>query len=707
MKSFFKKMVAGVSAIAMISTFSMGFVSADEETTTYTAEILLNDYNRPLMEDGIHGDTNLEDMEYIHYEMSDIQDAIDSMNNLANAEYNDTNMEIFSDLEEQFNDFAVRLTTSYQLSSLYYNQEPTPENLAEYSHSENLYVEFINEYQNALKNVMSGSFGTAFLDELQLGASSGSIFAQIYEMLYEYYSSFLNSDTINEEVQAINLEITEKLSQYLQLIQVDISNVEVEYDGKTITYNELLQKYIYTYLELCEYSNYSSIPQDALDEYYTIEQTIDDTKKAYGIDNETLGQLYIDLVKLYNDYAIASGYSSYIDMNYPYELNEINQISNDVKAYITPVLEKYSNRLERCPMFLDAVNQTYTIDEINLLTTSVISAVGEEYLDIYNYMTDHNLLVLDEDYVFSQGYTAVLQEYSQSYIYLTFNNADFYDCFTNGITHEFGHFIDWYENVDGFGYSSMASAENVSVSFSYICNDNLDAYFNDEDVSNILCVNSAINNTLNYVNYCLSSSELEVYAFQNFDVITPSELQEKYLELNKEYGLLSDISYEIGGLKEYNSYTLTNQLYVQPFYTIDYSMAGLTALNVLNSYANDTTAGIELFDSLYTNDYYYYDYVTMMSEGLGIDVYADDYVQNIANNLDAYLSSKMSNLEQYQLGDVNLDGNLNTSDLLILKKYLLGFETTEFNSITADINEDDNINVIDLLKLKRILLGLE
>jgi hypothetical protein len=176
-----------------------------------------------------------------------------------------------------------------------------------------------------------------------------------------------------------------------------------------------------------------------------------------------------------------------------------------------------------------------------------------------------------------------------------------------------------------------------------------------------------------------------------------------------DYGLLGDVAYNLGGLKEYSSYVDINQIYTQPFYNTDYAMAGLTALNVLNVYAKDKTSGIELFDSLYTNDYYYDDYVTMMSEGLGIDVYADDYVSNIAQNLDSYLKSKMASINGTDLGDVNLDGSIDATDLLTLKKYLLGMDVSnlDFYTSSADLNKDGTVNILDLLTLKKMLLRID
>lgn len=58
------------------------------------------------------------------------------------------------------------------------------------------------------------------------------------------------------------------------------------------------------------------------------------------------------------------------------------------------------------------------------------------------------------------------------------------------------------------------------------------------------------------------------------------------------------------------------------------------------------------------------------------------------------------------LGDVNGDGSIKTNDLLILKKYLMGFiNKDDLNIANADMNGDGNIKTDDLLILKKFLLG--
>lgn len=59
------------------------------------------------------------------------------------------------------------------------------------------------------------------------------------------------------------------------------------------------------------------------------------------------------------------------------------------------------------------------------------------------------------------------------------------------------------------------------------------------------------------------------------------------------------------------------------------------------------------------------------------------------------------------LGDVNVDGQVKTNDLLLLKKHLLGLvEADQVNLVNADVTKDGEIKSNDLLLLKKYLLGI-
>ena len=60
------------------------------------------------------------------------------------------------------------------------------------------------------------------------------------------------------------------------------------------------------------------------------------------------------------------------------------------------------------------------------------------------------------------------------------------------------------------------------------------------------------------------------------------------------------------------------------------------------------------------------------------------------------------------LGDINNDGRIDDTDLLLCKGQILQrFELSGMEYIRADMNKDNRITATDLLMIKRIVLGLE
>ena len=56
-------------------------------------------------------------------------------------------------------------------------------------------------------------------------------------------------------------------------------------------------------------------------------------------------------------------------------------------------------------------------------------------------------------------------------------------------------------------------------------------------------------------------------------------------------------------------------------------------------------------------------------------------------------------------GDVNFDGSLDITDVILLVNFVLGTTPTEEQGLTADFNQDGIINILDVISLVGEILG--
>ena len=56
-------------------------------------------------------------------------------------------------------------------------------------------------------------------------------------------------------------------------------------------------------------------------------------------------------------------------------------------------------------------------------------------------------------------------------------------------------------------------------------------------------------------------------------------------------------------------------------------------------------------------------------------------------------------------GDVNFDGSINISDIVIMENFVLGQTPTEEQFITGDMNYDGIINIVDIILIVNEVLG--
>ena len=56
-------------------------------------------------------------------------------------------------------------------------------------------------------------------------------------------------------------------------------------------------------------------------------------------------------------------------------------------------------------------------------------------------------------------------------------------------------------------------------------------------------------------------------------------------------------------------------------------------------------------------------------------------------------------------GDVNFDGYLDITDIILIIGFILGDEPTEEQELTADMNQDGILNILDVITLVGEILG--
>ena len=56
-------------------------------------------------------------------------------------------------------------------------------------------------------------------------------------------------------------------------------------------------------------------------------------------------------------------------------------------------------------------------------------------------------------------------------------------------------------------------------------------------------------------------------------------------------------------------------------------------------------------------------------------------------------------------GDVNFDGELNVTDIILMVNFVLGEEPTDEEFLTADITQDGTLNILDVIQVVTEIIG--
>lgn len=342
--------------------------------------------------------------------------------------------------------------------------------------------------------------------------------------------------------------------------------------------------------------------------------------------NQTLGELYLELVSLRDQMAQLLGYDSYTevaDLNMhrsSYTREQIQQFRELLKQTLVPV---YGGYLE--DFYRRAENQT-TAGYVYLMGqpsptpqgdwkdtlerfSQVFSKMALETGECYEYLLSHGFIDAQPSQT-KANVTFSTLIYSLNTPFL-FANMDGSENDVYSISHEFGHCFAIWEQLKRGSRSegrSMDVCEIHSQAMQMMVLPYYEAFYGeDADVARRYDVFTIVSGILT----AALNDEFQEQIYQQ-PQMTVEQLNELYLELALEYGLVVESPYS--DLQTFSKgWFTTNQYFDTPFYAIDYSLSGCVALEFLQRSMEDSQGALDTYLVLVRQDAGY-DFLTALEK---------------------------------------------------------------------------------------------
>lgn len=90
---------------------------------------------------------------------------------------------------------------------------------------------------------------------------------------------------------------------------------------------------------------------------------------------------------------------------------------------------------------------------------------------------------------------------------------------------------------------------------------------------------------------------------------------------------------------------------------------------------------------------------------LGINVYCENAVDTDLNDVNVKIENSAIKILSYTPGDLNGDGKVNSTDVILTRRYIVGGYNQNVNELAADVNRDGRVNSADVILLRRYIAG--
>lgn len=342
--------------------------------------------------------------------------------------------------------------------------------------------------------------------------------------------------------------------------------------------------------------------------------------------NQTLGTLYLELVSLRDQMAQLLGYDSYTevaDLNMhrsSYTREQIQQFRELLKQTLVPVYGGYLEDFYRRAENQTSAGYVYLMGEPSPTPQGDWKDTLERFSQVFSKMA----LETGEcyEYLFSHGF--IDAQPSQTKANVTFStliyalntpflfaNMDGSENDVYSISHEFGHCFAIWEQLKRGSRSegrSMDVCEIHSQAMQMMVLPYYEVFYGeDADVARRYDVFTIVSGILT----AALNDEFQEQIYRQ-PQMTVEQLNELYLELALEYGLVVESPYS--DLQTFSKgWFTTNQYFDTPFYAIDYSLSGCVALEFLQRSMEDSQGALDTYLVLVRQDAGY-DFLTVLEK---------------------------------------------------------------------------------------------
>ena len=342
--------------------------------------------------------------------------------------------------------------------------------------------------------------------------------------------------------------------------------------------------------------------------------------------NQTLGELYLELVSLRDQMAQLLGYDSYTevaDLNMhrsSYAREQIQQFRELLKQTLVPVYGGYLEDFYRRAENQTSAGYVYLMGEPSPTPqgdwkdtlerfSQVFSKMALETGECYEYLFSHGFIDAQPSQT-KANVTFSTLIYSLNTPFL-FANMDGSENDVYSISHEFGHCFAIWEQLKRGSRSegrSMDVCEIHSQAMQMMVLPYYEVFYGeDADVARRYDVFTIVSGILT----AALNDEFQEQIYRQ-PQMTVEQLNELYLELALEYGLVVESPYS--DLQTFSKgWFTTNQYFDTPFYAIDYSLSGCVALEFLQRSMEDSQGALDTYLVLVRQDAGY-DFLTALEK---------------------------------------------------------------------------------------------